>query len=104
MEALRKVLLPLLYPAIFVSAVLVFADVMDDFVIVRYLSLGASTEPMSVKVYTAARGSPVPSVNAMATIMLVTTFFAVAMGALAYRRFSKRTGEGSGVQEFAAQI
>ena len=39
-QALRRVLLPLLYPAIFASAVLVFADAIDDFVIVRYLSLG----------------------------------------------------------------
>ena len=34
----------MLFPAIFASAVLVFADVIDDFVIVRYLSADASTE------------------------------------------------------------
>ena len=34
-RALRHVLLPLLAPAIFTSAVLVFADVIDDFVLVR---------------------------------------------------------------------
>jgi spermidine/putrescine transport system permease protein len=39
-KALRHVLLPLLSPAIFASAVLVFADVIDDFVLVRYLSAG----------------------------------------------------------------
>jgi spermidine/putrescine transport system permease protein len=47
LRALRRVLLPLLYPAIFASAVLVFTDVIDDFVIVRYLSSDAATEPMS---------------------------------------------------------
>ena len=55
---MRRVLLPLLYPAIFVSAVLVFADVIDDFVIVRALSADVSTEPMSVKIYNSARSSP----------------------------------------------
>ena len=38
--AVRRVLLPMLTPAIFASTVLVFADVIDDFVIVRYLSGG----------------------------------------------------------------
>lgn len=103
-QALRRILLPMLMPAIFVSAVLVFADVIDDFVIVRYLSLDSSSEPMSVKIYTAARGSPVPAINAMATLMLVGTFTLVIIGALAYRKFSKGQGEGSTVQEFAMQI
>ena len=47
-------------PAIVASAVLVFADVIDDFVIVRYLSGDASTEPMSVKIYNTARAAPTP--------------------------------------------
>ena len=38
MEALRRVTVPMLFPAIFASTVLVFADVIDDFVLVRYLS------------------------------------------------------------------
>ncbi len=48
----------MLVPAIFASAVLVFADVIDDFVIVRYLSGDASTEPVSVKIYNTARAAP----------------------------------------------
>ena len=54
--AIRRVLLPMLFPAIFASTVLVFADVIDDFVIVRYLSGDSSTEPVSVKIYNTARG------------------------------------------------
>ena len=60
MAAIRRVLLPMLMPAIFASAVLVFADVIDDFVIVRYLSGDASTEPTSVKIYNTARAAPTP--------------------------------------------
>src|SRR5437764_3540245 len=49
--AIRRVLLPLLMPAIFASAVLVFASTVDDFVIVEQLSSTAATQPMSVLIY-----------------------------------------------------
>ena len=42
-QSLRRVLLPLLGPAILASAALVFADSGDDFVTVRYLSGPASS-------------------------------------------------------------
>ena len=58
--ALRRIILPMLLPAIFASTVLVFADVIDDFVLVRYLSGDASTEPVSVKIYNTARAAPTP--------------------------------------------
>ena len=54
LRALRRVTLPMLMPAIFASTVLVFADVIDDFVLVRYLSGNSSTEPVSVKIYNTA--------------------------------------------------
>ncbi len=60
----------MLLPAILASAVLVFADVIDDFVIVRYLSGDSSTEPTSVKIYNTARAAPTPALNALATLML----------------------------------
>jgi spermidine/putrescine transport system permease protein len=88
MGAVRRVLLPMLMPAIFASAVLVFADVIDDFVIVRYLSGDASTETTSVKIYNTARAAPTPALNAMATLMLVASFLAVVIGILAYKRLS----------------
>jgi spermidine/putrescine transport system permease protein len=103
-RALRHVLLPLLAPAIFASAVLVFADVIDDFVLVRYLSSDAATEPMSVKIYNSARSSPTPALNALASIMLASSLLAVALGALAYRRFTRGERRGrSAVEELAGQ-
>jgi spermidine/putrescine transport system permease protein len=105
LRALRRVLLPLLYPAIFASAVLVFADVIDDFVIVRYLSSDAATEPMSVKIYNSARATPTPALNALATIMLVSSLLAVTLGFLVYRRMTRGERRGaSGVEDFAAQL
>jgi spermidine/putrescine transport system permease protein len=99
-QAIRRVLLPLLYPAIFASAALVFADTIDDFVTVKYLSGPATSEPLSVKIYNFSRAEPTPAVNAAASFLLVTTTLAIVIGYLAYRHVTKgqRTG---GVSEFA---
>lgn len=101
MGAVRRVLLPMLMPAIFASAVLVFADVIDDFVIVRYLSGDASTETTSVKIYNTARAAPTPALNAMATLMLLASFLAVVIGLLAYKRLSRGEKDSSGLDSFA---
>jgi spermidine/putrescine transport system permease protein len=99
-ESVRRVLLPLLYPAIFASAVLVFADTTDDFVTVNYLSGGSSSEPLSVKIYDAARAAPTPAVNAAATFLLVSTLIVVAVGLLLYRKTSGAGARREGTEEF----
>jgi len=91
--AVRRVLLPMLYPAIFVSAILVFADVLDNFVIVRYLSANAGTETTSMKIYNTARAAPTPALNAIATLILVASFIVVIAGWLAYRKWGRSDGE-----------
>ncbi len=101
-EAMRRVLLPLLYPAIFASFALVFADVVDDFVTVRYLSGQSSTETLSVKIYSAVRGAPTPVYNAAATFLLGATAIAIAIGFLLFRQFGR--GQRTSATEFAAQI
>jgi spermidine/putrescine transport system permease protein len=102
-SAVRRVLLPLLYPAIFASFAIVFADTIDDFVTVRYLSGPATSEPLSVKIYNFSRSSPTPAVNAAATFLLVTTTLVVVIGFLAYR-YSTRGQRRDDVARFAAQI
>ena len=99
-QTIRRVLLPLLYPAIFASAALVFADTIDDFVTVKYLSGPATSEPLSVKIYNFTRAEPTPAVNAAATFLLVVTIVAIVLGYFGYRRATRgqRTG---GVSEFA---
>jgi spermidine/putrescine transport system permease protein len=89
LQAVRRVLLPMLRPAVFASAVLVFADVIDNFVLVRYLSAGSLTETTSMKIYNTARAAPTPALNALATLMLLASFAAVLVGWLAYRRFTR---------------
>jgi spermidine/putrescine transport system permease protein len=99
-KAIRRVLLPLLAPAILASVALVFADTVDDFVTVAALSSTADTETLAQKIYSAARSSPTPEVNAAATMMLITTLLVIAGGLLFYRRISKGQG-GGGASDFA---
>lgn len=82
-------LLPLLAPAIVASAVLVFVDAMDNFVTVRYLAGPPSSEPLSVKIYSAARVAPAPAVNAVAAVVLVSTLLLVGLGWAISRRWSR---------------
>lgn len=88
-QAIRRILLPLISPAILASVALVFADVVDDFVTVAALSAEANSETLAQKIYAASRASPTPEVNAAATMMLVTTLVVVSLGLLFYRRASR---------------
>jgi spermidine/putrescine transport system permease protein len=101
-QAVRRVLLPLLYPAILVSYVLVFADTIDDFITVRYLSAGASTEPLSVKIYNFSRGTLTPAINAAATFLLISTLVIALLGVFLYRRIT--AGQRGQTQEMAGYL
>jgi spermidine/putrescine transport system permease protein len=90
LQAMRRVLLPMLTPAIFASAVLVFSGVIDDFVIVQLLSSTSGTQPMSVIIYSTQHGgNGGPALNALATIMLVLSFVVAGLGFLGYRWLSR---------------
>ena len=104
--ALRRIILPMLMPAIFASTVLVFADVIDDFVLVRYLSGAASTEPVSVKIYNTARAAPTPALNALATLLLLAALTAVVIGFLMYRYLTRAdtTAKDRGIGAFAGEV
>jgi spermidine/putrescine transport system permease protein len=101
--ALRRIILPMLTPAIFASTVLVFADVIDDFVLVRYLSGDAATEPVSVKIYNTARGAPTPALNALATLLLLAALTAVVIGFLIYRYLTRGDTEDRSIGAFAGE-
>ena len=85
-QTMRRVLAPLLMPAIFASAVLVFSSVIDDFVLVDLLNSSASNTPMSVYIYSNQRGgNGGPALNALGTIMLVLSFVIAIAGFIGYR-------------------
>jgi spermidine/putrescine transport system permease protein len=81
-----RVMMRLLTPAIFASAVLVFSGVIDDFVLVDLLSSNSGNTPMSVYIYAQQRGgNGGPALNALGTIMLVMSFIVAIIGYIGYR-------------------
>ena len=96
LQAIRLVLLPLLGPAIFASLMVVFATSVDDFVISSFLSTGASTTTVPIKIYSGAKAGSTPALNALATIMLIFTLLAVTLAALAMHRMSRHSGASAG--------
>jgi spermidine/putrescine transport system permease protein len=88
-QALRRVLLPLLFPAIFASVAIVFAASIDNFVISQQLSRDASTQTIPILIYSSARRGPLPSLNALASLTLVASTALIAVAAVVYRRFTR---------------
>jgi spermidine/putrescine transport system permease protein len=91
-RTIRRVTLPLLGPSIFASAAIVFALALDDFVIVNQLSRDASTQTVSMAIYSAARTSPTPAANAIGTLMLATSTIVIGVAVVVYRRMERRRG------------
>jgi spermidine/putrescine transport system permease protein len=102
--ALTRVLLPLLTPAIVASAAVVFAISLDDFVISQWLSSGGGTDTVPIVIYGATRAAPLPSTNAIATIMMVLTLLSLFLAYLGWRVFSReeRRAEAGAAQTVAA--
>jgi spermidine/putrescine transport system permease protein len=101
-QALWMVLLPLLRPAIFVSAMVAAAISLDDFVITQFLVGEANTQTIPVRIYSGARAGPTPSTNAIATVLLVGTFIVLTIAGLILRRARRReAGRGSAVEDLA---
>lgn len=95
-EAIRRVLLPLLAPAIMASFAIVFAISIDDFVISQFLAGGADSITIPVRLYAGARLAPPPSLNALATILLLATLGSVSVAGLVLRRYGNRERDGRG--------
>jgi len=97
-QAIRRVLLPLLLPAIFASVAIVFAATIDNFVISQQLSTGAADQTIPMLIYSAARHGPLPSVNALATLTLTASTLLIAVSVAVFRRTTRgergRTGIG----------
>jgi spermidine/putrescine transport system permease protein len=95
-QALRYVLMPLLWPSIVASFVVVFATVIDDFVITSFLSAGVDSETVPLRIYSSVKGGATPALNALATLLVATTFTALTIGVFGLSFWRKRQGETSG--------
>lgn len=100
LQAVRTVLLPLLYPAVFAGALIVFASSMDDFVISAFLSADASSATVPIRLYSAARTAPTPALNALAALLLVGSTIAIVLAWLVLRK--RAGGSGSALKEMAS--
>lgn len=90
-QALRLVALPLLWPAIVASAILIFTMVFDDFVLAFFTS-GVSPQPLSVRIYSAIRFGVQPTINAVGTLMLCGSILLIAISLLLPRLFGRSGG------------
>jgi spermidine/putrescine transport system permease protein len=92
LEALRRVLLPVLAPAIFAAFMIVFALSIDDFVTSQFLSTDLNTQTVPMLIYSGGRSAPNPALNATATFMLLISLGAIAIAVVGMRAIGKRQG------------
>jgi spermidine/putrescine transport system permease protein len=97
-----RVLLPLLAPAIAASLLIVFALSIDDFVVSQYLASGADTATVPMRIYAQARAAPLPSLNALATLMLLFTLLALALAYVVFRFMTRGEKRGSAIEQIAS--
>lgn len=80
-QAVRLVTLPLLWPAVVASGMLVFVMSFDDFV-TSYFVTGIGVAPLPVRIYSAIHNGVTPEINAIGTVMMVLTI-SIVLAALA---------------------
>ncbi len=77
-EVFKRVTLPLLSPAIVSSALVVFTLSIDDYLITSFVA-GVSSTTLPLQIYSMVRTSVTPEINAISTIMLLTTTTAIIL-------------------------
>lgn len=103
-QALRFVLMPMLWPSVMASLVVVFATVIDDFVITSFLSSGVGSETVPLRIYSSVRGGATPALNALATLLVITSFTVLIIGLLGLSTWRKQHGERGGLRAALADV
>lgn len=103
-QALRFVLMPMLWPSVMASLVVVFAIVIDDFVITSFLSSGVGSETVPLRIYASVRGGATPALNALATLLVITSFTVLIIGLLGLSTWRKQHGERGGLRAALADV
>ena len=89
-QALRKVTLPTLVPALLGAGLLVFALVFDDFVL-AFFTTGVDPQPLPVRIYSSIRFGVSPAINAVGTLMLAFSALLIVAALLLPRLFHRRS-------------
>ncbi len=82
---LRKILFPLLLPAIISGWLLSFTISLDDVVVSSFVT-SASYEVLPLKIFSLVKTGVTPEVNALATIMIILSLFLVILSQLVLRK------------------
>jgi ABC-type spermidine/putrescine transport system permease subunit II len=98
----RQITLPRLFPAIISAALLSFTFSFDDYVLPAFTNGTTNTWP--IVLYSAVRFGITPAVNALATLMLLATVFAIAITGLVLRRSRVSTSIDSSVPAAPAPV
>jgi spermidine/putrescine transport system permease protein len=104
LQALRFVLMPMLWPSVMASLVVVFATVIDDFVITSFLSSGINSETVPLRIYSSVKGGATPALNALATLLVITSLSVLTLGLFALSIRRKRQGESGGIRAALADV
>lgn len=102
--AIRLVLVPMLRPAIVAAGVVVFATSIDDFIVSSFLSSGAGSETVPVRIYGAVRGASTPALNALATLLVVISFLGLVAGGAILWVLRRRNGERVTLRDFVNEV
>jgi len=84
-QAVRLVTLPLLWPAIIASGMLVFVMSFDDFV-TSFFTTGTGVEPLPLRIYSMIHFGVTPEINAVGTLMMLITITIVLAALAVYSR------------------
>jgi spermidine/putrescine transport system permease protein len=96
---LRRITLPLIAPSVFGAMVIAFAISFDEVLITNFTSGTRATLPLFV--LSRLRRTIDPSINAVATILLLVPWFAVAVAFAVQRGRSARQSGAARVEELA---
>jgi len=89
-QAVRLVTIPLLVPALLGAGLLVFALVLDDFVL-AFFTTGVEPQPLPVRVYSSIRFGVSPAINAIGTLMLLASALLIVAALVLPRLFGRGT-------------
>lgn len=84
-QALRRVTLPLLRPAIVGASLLAFTVSLDDFV-VTFFTAGPGATTLPLKVYSMIKTGISPEINALSAVLVLVSMGLVALSLLVQRR------------------
>jgi spermidine/putrescine transport system permease protein len=87
-KTFMKITLPVISSSIFASALLVFTLSLDDFIISFFVA-GPNSTTLPIYIYGMIKRGITPEINALATLMIITTMVLVMIAELLRKRGSK---------------